>query len=216
MSRTLPIRIPFLIVLGVVAVAFAIYVWRTQARPPSRVQVAEDCLRFILEGNVRGLLRYISPQEAEALNIDEAGLEQFFQNIVKPKLAGFEPTSIRDVKDGPSLTMVLQELRHKDGRSTWLKVHVVGGPDGRPVVHRFLYDCLLSALLADLPPDPSRRPPAVRLFAAIQPPLESLLPRLKAMKIRGVYVQTKVQSNANMETFDWEEFLQFLKRRTEK
>jgi hypothetical protein len=200
-------------VFGVTLVAFVIYLLRSNVAPEDKATVARKCLQYLWDRNADGLMSYVSTQEAKATGLTTESLDQLFQQVVDRRLAGFAPASEISIEGGTATVIASQELRNPDGRNTFLVVHVVDGPNG-PVLERFVYDCLLTVLEADLPLDPSRRPPAIGLFASVQPALRDLLPTLNQLKVRGVYVRTK--STKDPEAYSWNALLSFFEQRAGK
>ncbi len=194
-------------------VAFTVYLLRWIKPPEDKPTAARKCLQFLVERNANALMPYISRQEAEATGLTSDGLQQLFDHVLNPRLAGFEIAS-EIVEERRGATVVAgYRLRHPDGRSTFLGVEVVDGENG-PVLQHFVYDCVLTALEAEFPSDPSQRPPTIGLFAALQPPLSNLLPTLKQLQIRGVYLRMKASEDPKLYT--WEELLAFYEQRAGK
>jgi hypothetical protein len=162
--------------------------------PETPERAGQALISSILDYDARGVMRYLSDQEAQFLKIDESVMDEFLQRYVRRQLAGYRRKGLprTDMSKAPTRIDVVQPLEHPDGRTMNISVSMCRMDEGIRA-NTLLYYIASSAASADRgnvpwPYDVARRQDLLRRYEAQLPLLESLrLPGVAIRKEEGSY-----------------------------
>lgn len=154
---------------------------RLLAREETPEEVAKKCLHYLETRNVGALLRYITDEERDLLELDEEKLEVFLNRFFWKRLEGFTPSG--EVKVETYFTGSVEASRgyvHPDGRRSHVATMAALTEKG-PRVSELIARVFLAGLEASLTRD-QRNADQLDLLAYLLP---KVLPEMERLPVRG-------------------------------
>lgn len=191
------------LVCGIVAVCVAM-------KPETREGAGRRLVDCTLDGDAPCLLRYMTVDERETLQLGESNVKSFLNRVVLPNLRGFSKDGPPSIESTSAAGTVYQKLRNPDGRITLLTFPVIQGPEG-PRVCGMIVGLLVAAYTARWPV--GKAYPMGRDKAAFWgQSTEDLMSDLQACGVGGVLLGVPPTEKH----YTWAEYREYLRARSER
>jgi len=194
----------WLVILGAIALVYLIvWVLGLLRTPESPASVAARIEQAILAGDAETIFRYLSEEEKDVLELDEADVGRYLDEFILPMLQGFDPVGEPSANSGTDDGTVSrsQLMQHPDGRAFRLLTQASPAGDEDARVVAFVANTYLALSNARL--EPGQSPPTGRAKREKWiADAEALGPKLAGMGIPGFYT-------IGLETYSWESWAEW-------